>query len=339
MSLVKPNSISILLPVYNAAKFLSACLQSIQNQTETNWELIAIDDHSTDESFKILTDFQQKNPIQIQVLKNVGKGIIPALKLAYEKSQGEFVTRMDADDLMEKTKLETLKELLLENGKGYVSTGLVKYFSETQLGEGYQKYEMWLNALSLKNKNYEDLYKECVIPSPAWMCHREDLEKCGAFSVQQYPEDYDLCFRFYKNNLKVVAVKKVIHHWRDYSNRTSRTDPNYANQHYFDLKLPYFLELDFDKTRPLVIWGAGKKGKQLAKKLVEQNVNFHWVSNNVKKIGHVIYGQTLENFVITKELENPQIIVVVASPEGQIEILDFFKKQNWRKGKEYFFFT
>ena len=339
MSLVKPNSISILLPVYNAAKFLSACLQSIQNQTETNWELIAIDDHSTDESFKILNTFQEQNPTQIQVLKNVGKGIIPALKLAYEKSQGEFITRMDADDLMEKTKLETLKEILLENGKGYVSTGLVKYFSETQLGEGYQKYEMWLNALSLKNKNYEDLYKECVIPSPAWMCHREDLEKCGAFSVQQYPEDYDLCFRFYKNNLKVLAAKKVIHHWRDYSNRTSRTDPNYANQHYFDLKLPYFLELDFDKTRPLVIWGAGKKGKQLAKKLVEQKVNFHWVSNNVKKIGHVIYGQTLENFVITKELENPQIIVVVASPEGQIEILDFFKKQNWRKGKEYFFFT
>ena len=43
-------------------------------------------------------------------------------------------------------------------------------------------------------------------------------------------------------------------------------------QHYFDLKLPYFLELDFDKNRPLVIWGAGTKGKQLAKKLVEQKV-------------------------------------------------------------------
>ena len=336
---MKRNLISILLPVRNAEIFLSACLESIQTQTETDWELIAIDDHSTDGSFEILNSFSKKMPEQIHVFKNEEKGIIPALKLAYSKCQGEFITRMDADDLMEKCKLASLKSLLEKNGRGHVATGLVKYFSETQLGDGYKKYEEWLNTLSLENKNYEDIYKECVIPSPAWMCHRDDLEKCGAFEIQQYPEDYDLCFRFYKNNLKVVAAKNVIHHWRDYSNRTSRTDPNYANQHYFDLKLPYFLGLDFDKNRPLVIWGAGRKGKQLAKKLVEQKVNFHWVSNNEKKNGKMIYDKLVQHFEKINDLENPQIIVSVASPEGQIEILNFFQKKQMQKGRDYFFFT
>ena len=83
-----------------------------------------------------------------------------------------------------------------------MATGLVKYFSETTLGDGYQKYEQWLNQLTLENRNFEDIYKECVIPSPAWMCHRDDLDNCGGFAQQQYPEDYDLCFRFYKNKLK-----------------------------------------------------------------------------------------------------------------------------------------
>lgn len=331
---MKHNSISIILPVFNAAPFLAACLESIQNQSINDWELIAIDDFSTDSSWEILNSFRAKFPLQVQLLKNKEKGIIPALELAYSKSQGEYITRMDADDLMEKTKLETLRNILIENGKGFVSTGLVKYFSETSLGDGYKKYEKWLNDLSMENKNYDDIYKECVIPSPSWMCHREDFEKCGAFSNSQYPEDYDLCFRFYKNNLKVVSAKKIIHHWRDYSNRTSRTDPNYANPNYFDLKLPYFLELDFDKNRPLVIWGAGTKGKHLAKKLNELKIHFHWVSNNEKKNGKMIYDIKVEHFDKVETLENSQIIISVASPEGQVEILNFLKNKNL----EYYFF-
>jgi hypothetical protein len=137
----------------------------------------------------------------------------------------------------------------------------------------------------------------------------------------------------------VVASKNVIHYWRDYSNRTSRTDPNYANQHYFELKLPYFLELDYDENRPLVIWGAGKKGKQLAKKLVGQKIDFHWFSNNEKKNGKMIYDKLVQHFEKINQLEKPQIIVSVASPEGQIEILDFFYKRQMIKGEDYFFFT
>jgi len=124
---VKRNSISILLPVRNAEKYLSACLQSILSQTETNWELIAIDDNSTDESFEILNSFGKKMPEQIHIFKNQGKGIIPALKLAYSKCQGEFITRMDADDLMEKNKLAALKSLLEKNGRGHVATGNVAH--------------------------------------------------------------------------------------------------------------------------------------------------------------------------------------------------------------------
>ena len=323
---MKRNFISIVMPVYNAVPFLSACLKSIENQSTNDWELIAIDDYSTDSSWEVLKSFEKTFPSKVQVFKNERKGIIPALQLAYSKSQGEFITRMDADDLMEKTKLKTLQNLLTKNGKGYVSTGLVKYFSETQLGDGYQKYEQWLNNLSLENKNYDDIYKECVIPSPSWMCHREDFEKCGAFSSSQYPEDYDLCFRFYKNNLKVISAKEIVHHWRDYSRRTSRTDPNYANPNYFDLKLPYFLELDFDKNRPLVIWGAGAKGKHLAKKLNELKFDFQWLSNNDKKNGKTIYDKKVEHFSKILKLENPQIIVAVAAPKDQEEIIDYLKQ-------------
>ena len=106
-----------------------------------------------------------------------------------------------------------------------------------------------------------------------WHCQLElrvVLLASGAFDLDIYPEDYDLVFRFYKNNIKVVSSLKKLHLWRDYSSRTSRTDANYADNHFLDLKIKYFLELHYNHNSELVVWGAGKKGKLLAKKLSEK---------------------------------------------------------------------
>ena len=99
------EAISILMPVKNAALFLRECLDSIVNQEESNFELIAVDDHSTDSSLKILEEYQKKDP-RIQVYKNKEHGIIAALRLAYKKSSGILITRMDSDDIMSLHKLK-----------------------------------------------------------------------------------------------------------------------------------------------------------------------------------------------------------------------------------------
>ena len=278
------------------------------------------------------------NDPRIKVFQNNGKGIIPALRLAFQNSSGELISRMDADDIMLPQKLELLKNQLLRSGKGHVCTGLVEYISETQLGDGYRKYQHWLNELTSKNDNFTDIYKECVIPSPCWMTFREDLLMCKAFDLDIYPEDYDLVFRFYKNDLKVASVKKPLHQWRDYAERSSRTDPNYADQSFLDLKIKYFLELDHDHNRELFLWGAGKKGKYLAKQFQLKNIPFRWVSNNERKTGLNISGNILEDFKIINSIPNPQIIVAVAAPDDQKEIENFLKKLNLKKGNHYYFF-
>jgi glycosyltransferase involved in cell wall biosynthesis len=328
-------AISILLPVFNAAPWLHACLQSIQQQSISDWELLAVNDHSTDNSLSILNDFAKADE-RIKVFQNKEKGIIPALRLAFEKSSGQFITRMDADDVMASRKLEALKNLLLENGSGHVAIGLVKYISDSTLGDGYLRYEKWLNTLCENNNHYQDIYRECVIPSPCWMTHREDLIRCGAFSRERYPEDYDLCFRFYEKELKVVSVKDLLHFWRDHPGRTSRNSETYAVQHYFDLKLPWFLQLDYITDKPLVLWGTGKKGKALAQKLLAEKIPFTWVTNNLKKQGIAIYGLTTASHLQVTELEQPQIIVAVAGPEDQQEIRAFCDDME-RKVDLYFF--
>ena len=329
--------VSILIPFKNTEIYLSDCLDSIINQSYRHWEVLIVDDHSTDASYQLVAQYALKDK-RIKLLKNNGNGIIDALRLAFANSEGEFLTRMDSDDIMHPDKLNILASNLKTFGKKHVAVGLVKYFSKGGIQEGYKSYENWLNRLTRTGDNYTEIYKECVIPSPCWMIHRDDLMICGAFDHDRYPEDYDLTFRFYKHQFKCIPCDTVLHFWRDYSTRTSRTHVHYAQNHFTSLKIHFFLDIDYNKTKTLTIWGAGTKGKIIAKTLVEKNIPFEWICDNPNKIGRNIYGKTLKAFNELKHIKNPQSIVTVANKKAQKEIRSFLSDLNLKHVEDYVFF-
>ena len=329
--------VSILTPFKNVAPYIDDCLQSISAQTYTNWELLIVDDNSTDNSYAIVKAYA-KIDARIKLFKNNNSGIITALQLAFKNSTGDFVTRMDSDDIMTTNKLEVMVNQLQASGQKHIALGLVKYFSAEGISEGYAKYETWLNTLTKTGANYSEIYKECVIASPCWMLYKEDLIACDAFNPNRYPEDYDLTFRFYEQGFKCLPSQDILHYWRDYSTRTSRTHEHYAQNYFLELKLHYFLKLDYDANRPLTIWGAGFKGKAIAKMLVAKDVDFYWICDNIKKIGKDIYGKKLMSFDSLPAIENPQTIVTVANANEQKDIVDYFDNLNMKSIKDYFFF-
>lgn len=328
---------SILLPVFNTEKYLNDCLDSIIGQSEKTWELLAVDDGSTDGSWSILKKYANGDS-RIRIFKNERPGLTHALRLAYCQSSGQLVTRMDSDDVMRPQKLAVLKKGLLEKGEGHLAVGQVEYFSENGVGEGYRRYADWLNRLTASGQNFDDIYKECPVPSPCWMAFRGDLEKAGAFQTDTYPEDYDLAFRLRQIDLKIIPQNEALHKWRDHPDRASRNDPNYRDFTFIPLKCHWFLAADHNPSRPLVLWGAGKKGKRVARIFNEKNISFGWVTNNPEKIGKEIRGIELREFDILRQLENPQIIIAIASPNDQKGINDFFRAMGFRKGEHYFFF-
>lgn len=326
--------VSIVMPIKNAEKYLKDCLNSILNQDFTHWELHAVNDHSTDETLHILAHYAKKDS-RINFYTNTGKGIIDALRLAYSHSTGNFITRMDADDIMPYNKLTKMRAVLLQK-PNTLATGKVKYIAENQLFDGYMAYENWLNSLVDNKNHFKEIYKECVIASPCWMLSRTAFEKCGAFRSDRYPEDYDLSFRFYENKLNVEAIPEVMHIWRDHSSRASRNDANYSDHAFLDIKTHYFLKIDLDKTKKLVLWGAGKKAKKIAKLLLAQNINFVWACNNEKKIGHIIYEQQMQNIEKIFDQETDyQSIITIANKEEQSTIKRFLAEQ---KNIEAFWF-
>ena len=330
--------VSILVPFKNTANYLSACLDSILEQSYTNWELVIVDDHSTDRSFKIVENYAKKDP-RVKLLKNKGIGIISALQTAYENSVGKFITRMDSDDIMQKNKIEFMVNDLSQNGQGFIALGLVKYFCDTGVKEGYKRYEKWLNDLISKGTSFNEIYKECVIPSPCWMVYRSDFEKANGFDSNVYPEDYDLAFRFYEIGLSCIPTKNILHLWRDYPVRTSRTSPNYTENSFLELKIHYFLRLSYDSLKTLVLWGAGKKGKKLAGLLKSAEIPFVWICDNPKKIGKRIYDHPLESWEKLSDLTtDSQSIITVANENSQKTIVTYFNSLQKKPMMDYFFF-
>ncbi len=316
---------------------MTACLDSILEQQYTNFEVLAVDDNSTDASSAILERYCEKDQ-RIKAFKNSGVGIIAALQVAYAKCKGIFITRMDSDDIMTPNKLDVLVNSLLKHKEGHIAIGLVQYFSKEGIHNGYLKYQQWLNFLTTSGSNYSEIYKECVVPSPCWMVYKSDFDLCGGFERDTYPEDYDLAFRFYAHKLKCIPCKEILHFWRDYSTRTSRTSEHYAENNFLDLKLHYFLKIDHDKSKKLVVWGAGKKGKTVAQKLTKRGLSFQWVCDNEKKIGKHIYGIEMQSPAAISKLKSLQVLVTVANQEDQKNITSFLQKNLKSSSLDYYFF-
>ncbi len=324
--------ISILMPLKNDETHISQTIDSIIGQTYKNWELLIIDDYSTDNSLAIVKKIA-KSDLRIKYYKNNNPGIIPALKLALSNSQGQFITRMDSDDLMAPLKLELLRNLLMQYGTGYITTGLVEYFSDFILQNGFIKYQNWLNNLTLHENNFNDLFKECPIASPCWLIYKTDLISMDGLKDIIYPEDYDFCFKLYKNNFKIKSVKKTIHFWRDHPTRASRNCSNYKDQSFYALKIKYIRE--FFPRKNYVIWGAGTKGKKLAKYLIDQKINFTWVTNNPNKITKNIYNIIIESTDIVFTKDNPLILLAFSSPQEINQVNSYLNNLGFIKNKTF----
>lgn len=335
---MKEPLVSIIMAAKDTAPYIGECLDSIVAQSYPHWELIAVNDHSSDETPAILANYASADK-RIKVVHSKRRLLIPALKEGYAHATGELINRMDSDDRMPHDKLEVLVTEWLKVGKGNIIAGGTEHFvEEGEVGGGFLRYEQWLNYIAREQLHWREIYRECVIPSHCWIIHRDDFEAADGFNPEIYPEDYDLCFRFYRQRFNVIGIDKVLHHWRDRSDRISRTWDAYKDNRYYAMKLRHFKELDRDLERPLVLWGAGRNGKDMAKLLLEEQMQFAWVCDNPNKIGRDVYGVRMQGVASVFELDRPQIIIAVASPQGQDEIVSALHQAQKQPAEDYWFF-
>lgn len=133
--------VSVIIPIYNVEKYLEKCIQSVQEQTLKEIEIILIDDGSTDSSLRICHKYARKdNRIKVYSNKNIGQGL--ERNFGIKKAIGKYIAFLDADDQYKKNMLEKLYYKAIENDADMVSGGYADIYNEKIIQEHFLRNEI-----------------------------------------------------------------------------------------------------------------------------------------------------------------------------------------------------
>lgn len=243
--------VSVIIPVYNVEKYLRQCVDSILNQTLQDFEIILINDGSTDESLNILNEYSEKDD-RIIVIDKENEGQSIARNIALPKSKGECVIYIDSDDYIEKNCLELLYLKIKETQSDVVVYAHKEVYDDTIIGaDAKVKIDVDENKI-YTGLEVADMVLNCKFLGTPWnkMFTREILDKSNMyFEPFRYVQDWFPTFKAIFMSDKVAFVNTPLYNYRmrgtattakkteknieDYSHATDLII-NFANEHGMD---------------------------------------------------------------------------------------------------------
>lgn len=280
--------VSILMPVFNAEKTLDACLRSIFRQTLQEFELVAVNDNSTDRTIEVLQSYDDP---RVRILDNSQKGIVSALNLGLEYCQSDLVARMDADDVMYATRLEKQHDVMHEDPVITLCASKARKFPEEKIKAGYVEYMRWQNSCLTGQDINDQIYIESPFAHPSVMFRKNRVLELGAYREGEFPEDYELWLRLFHAGESMMKIDEVLIDWRESDHRLSRTSSRYSEAAFEKLRAEYLAKDKRLLDREIFIWGAGRKTRQRAQYLIDNGIKpSAWIDIDMKKVGNEYHG-------------------------------------------------
>jgi glycosyltransferase involved in cell wall biosynthesis len=254
--------ISVIMPVWNAGDTVLRAIDSLRAQTLQPHEIIVINDGSTDGTRDIL--HQQ---MDIKLLDHSHRGIVPALNDGLAAAEGEYIARMDADDICHPQRLE-LQAAYLDVYKdiGFIGSR-VGFGGSREQQAGYATYVDWINEQITPEQITLNRFIESPFAHPSVMFRRELPEQFGAYRDGPFPEDYELWLRWMANGVKAAKIDEELLTWSDPPTRLSRTDTRYSIDAFYETKAEYlamWLKENNPHSPDVIIWGAGRTTRKRA---------------------------------------------------------------------------
>jgi len=234
----KQPLVSIIMPSYNAEKYITESIESVLHQTYGNWELLVTDDCSSDQTPSIVQSYAEKEPRIDFVIATQHSGIAETRNQSIARAKGRFVAFLDNDDLWVPEKLEKQVHFLLENDYAFV----------------YSAYELMNEDGSPKGKtiktagviDYDKYLKNTIIGSGTIML---DTEKTGSLQMPHNAtsDDMALWCKILKDGHRAHPMKEVLMRYRVRNNSASANKLKAAKDVWLvyrkQEKLPFFYAL------------------------------------------------------------------------------------------------
>ncbi len=284
------TDISILMPCHNAEATLGGAIESIERQSYQDFELVAVDDGSTDGTPQVLARWARTDA-RIRVISQPHGGIITALNAGLAACRSELIARMDADDLAHPDRLRRQIEFLKAQPEVAVVGCLVEAFPRELVRQGFRVYLEWQNALVTDEEIRKEIFVESPFAHPSVAFRRKWIQQVGGYQERGWAEDYDLWLRLYLARARFGKIAAVLHYWNERPDRLTRTDRRYSLENFLRAKAYYLARGPLQDRDSVILWGAGMTGRRISKHLLRQAVPLKaFVDIDPRKIGRTRYG-------------------------------------------------
>ena len=202
--------VSVIMGIFNCSEYLPEAIESIMNQTYDNIELIICDDCSTDESYKIAEKYKERYPDKIKLIKNTNnRKLAYSLNHCLKYAKGEFVARMDGDDISEKDRFSKQVKYLIEHRNVDLVGCNMKRFNNNGMAD---------EVCAPEKPNRYTLHNRMPFNHATIMTYYRVYEKLGGYTVAERTnraQDYDLWFRFFAEGFCGYNIQECLYRVRE----------------------------------------------------------------------------------------------------------------------------
>ncbi len=326
--------VSVIMPVLNGGKYLAQAVASILGQSFQPLELLLVDDHSTDGAIAGLAISDPR----LSLLINKGTGVSAAFNTGLKQARGDFIARMDADDIALAERIERQLEYLEDHPAIDVCGACVEIFSDKELAGGNIRYQAWLNSCRSPEDIQRELFVESPIPNPTAMFRREAILSLGGYADPGWPEDYDLYLRADALGMLMGKPEEVLLRWRDHEGRLTRNDERYDLKRFQAAKAHFLAAHRLRGKGPVIIWGAGPSGRLMHDLLVQEGVSvLGFLEVHPRRIGGTKRGLPVWAIDHITHGGEAFVLVAVGAAGARVEIRKFMQRHGMVEGEQYLF--
>lgn len=203
--------VSVIMSAYNTEMYLAEAIESVLEQTYRDFELIIINDGSTDKTLEIIQDYQAKDD-RIKLISHDNIGLAASLNKGLEEAKGELIIRFDADDIMLNHRIEEQVNFMNTHPKIGMSSCHCYFIDENGNTIGKQKYSGYESE-----KNFKETFQRdhtVLVSHTGFICRKEDILKVGGYRILPIAEDKDLFTRMAEQGSVLVVQDKFLMKYR-----------------------------------------------------------------------------------------------------------------------------
>jgi len=320
----------------NAGEYLPVAVESILQQSYPHFELIIVDDHSTDNAISNI----QSGDTRLKIISASQRGVVNAMQQGVKQTSGDFIARMDGDDEALPNRLQVQLDYLHQYPTIGIVAAQVEIFSDEEVAEGFQLYQAWLNSICTTEDIKRELFIESPLPNPTIMFRRDIYQQLGGYHDSEWAEDYDCWLRAESLNIKMAKPDGILLRWRDHDNRLTRTDDRYSINNFMRAKA-YYLAKSQLENKDVIIWGTGPTGIAFYELLQEHDIKVSgFIDVHPRRIGGVKRGLpvwSMDKVGVMDPLKDEIIIGAVGSRGAREKIRTYLKESGLEEGQDFIF--